>query len=156
MFETEFRRNRQLSFSPTAFYSPRRFSTMTKILSLIRIPFKKRPDDSDIVYLLFPHFANHYKSTTNNITKAKVTATIPALSCQTRRTNATMNNDPWTGRTVDTYLYHYFGRKLERCVFRVSLANLSPDRILQFLWVDVLAYSWANRSECPSRSTESR
>lgn len=23
-----------------------------------------------------------------------------------------MNNDPWTGRTVDTYLYHYFEESL--------------------------------------------
>lgn len=55
-------------------------------------------------------------------------------------TNSTMDNIPGTGRTIDTYFYQFFGRKIERLIFRISIAHLSPDRILHFLWVDNIAF----------------
>lgn len=54
-------------------------------------------------------------------------------SVLTVSTNATMDNNPGTGRTIDIFLYQYLGRKLEQIIFRMSMENLSPDRILQFL-----------------------
>lgn len=104
---------------------------MPKLLSRIKSPFKKRREHSDIKYLQFtdPRFFNNRRRYGENGDDDGNTCSVLTVS-----TNATMDNLPGTGRTIDTYLYQFFGRKLERFIFRMSMATLSPDRILQYLW----------------------
>lgn len=107
---------------------------MPKLLSRIKAPFKKRRERSDIKYLQFtdPRYFNNKRRYGENGDDDSDTCSTLTVS-----TNATMDNIPGTGRIIDTYLYQFFGRKLERFIFRVSMATLSPDRILQYLWVGV-------------------
>lgn len=46
-------------------------------------------------------------------------------------TNATAENIPGPGRTLDKYIYQFFGRKIERFANRVSLSRLPPARIAE-------------------------
>lgn len=105
---------------------------MPKLLRHIKAPFKKRPEQSDIKYLQFTDPWSHYHRRRYGENGDDDSDTCSTLTVST---NATMDNIPGTGRTIDTYLYQFFGRKLERFIFRVSMATLSPDRILQYLWV---------------------
>lgn len=111
-------------------------STMPKLLSRIKSPLKKCPEHSDIKYLQFTDPLSHYnrRHYGENGDDDGDTCSILTVS-----TNATMGNIPGTGRTIDTFVYQFFGRKLERFIFRMSMANLSPDRIHQYLWV---GYFW--------------
>lgn len=59
-----------------------------------------------------------------------------ASSISSVSTNATMDNIPGPGRTIDTYIYQFFGRKLERFIFRISISSFSPDKIAQCLCFD--------------------
>lgn len=104
---------------------------MPKLLSRIKAPFKKRREHSDIKYLQItdPRSFNNRHRYWENGDDDDDTCSILTVS-----TNATMGNIPGTGRLIDTYLYQFFGRKLERFIFRVSMATLSPDRIVQYLW----------------------
>lgn len=106
---------------------------MSKIVSLIQSPMKKRRQHLDIKYLHFTHPQIYYSCGVD--VDDDDTNSMWSIS-----TNATMDNIPGTGRTIDTYFYQFFGRKIERLIFRISLAHLSPDRILRFLWVDDIAY----------------
>lgn len=114
-------------------YSPRLRSTMPKLLRLIKAPFKKRREHTDIKYLQFTDHRcfNNRRCYGENGDDDGETCSILTVS-----SNATMDNIPGTGRTIDTYVYQFFGRKLERFIFRGSMATLSPDRIFQYLWVN--------------------
>lgn len=94
---------------------------MPKLLSRIKAPFKKRPEQSDIKYLQFTDLRsfNNRRRYGENGDDDGDTCSILTVS-----TNATTDNLPGTGRLIDTYLYQFFGRKLERFIFRVSMATL--------------------------------
>lgn len=106
---------------------------MPKLLSRMKAKIKKRPEHFDIRYLQFTDprsFSNRRRYEENGDDDGDG----DTCSILTVSTNATMDNIPGTGRTIDTYVYQFFGRKLERFIFRVSMATLSPDRIFQYLW----------------------
>lgn len=104
---------------------------MSTLLSRSKAPFKKQPEHIDMKYLLFayPQFHHSRRQYGENGSDDDDTSSTLTMS-----TNATMDNIPGTGRTIDTYLYQFFGRKLERFIFRISMANISPDRIFRYLW----------------------
>lgn len=125
----------QSALHPPALPEPSPF-TIPSMLSIIRVPFNKRRQHSDIKYLQFTRFENYRNRNYDDDNGSDGdTSSIESVS-----TNATMDNNPGTGRTIDTYLYQFFGRKIERLIFRVSIANLSLDRILHFLWGNIVAY----------------
>lgn len=101
------------------------------MFSRIKAPFRRRKEHSDIKYLQFAHLWSYYNRTHYGMTGND--DDDGTNSVLTVSTNATMDNNPGTGRTIDTFLYQYLGRKLERIIFRMSMEYLSPDRILQFL-----------------------
>lgn len=101
------------------------------MFSRMKSPFKRRTEHSDIKYLQFTHLWSYYNRTHYGMTGNDDDDDINSVL--TVSTNATMDNNPGTGRTIDTFLYQYLGRKLERIIFRMSMEYLSPDRILQFL-----------------------
>lgn len=102
------------------------------MLSRIRAAFKKLTEHSDIIYL--QSICLYYNG--NNLQENDGDHRNDTSSISSVSTNATMDNIPGTGRIIDTYLYQFFGRMLERFIFRISMANLPPDRILEFLRVD--------------------
>lgn len=102
------------------------------MLNRIKKPFKKRPENSDLKYL---QFISVYNCEENGNDDRDDASSISSVS-----TNATMDNIPGTGRIIDKCIYQFFGRKLERFLFRISMANLSPDRIVQFLWAGDLFF----------------
>lgn len=101
------------------------------MFSHIKAQFKRRTEHSDIKYLQFTHLWSYYNRIYYGVTEND--DDDDTNSALTVSTNATMDNNPGTGRTIDTYVYQFLGRKLERVIFRTSMGYLSPDRILQFL-----------------------
>lgn len=101
------------------------------MFSRIKARFKRRKEHSDIKYLQFTHLWSYYNRIHYGVTEDD--DDDDTNSALTVSTNATMDNNPGTGRTIDTYVYQFLGRKLEHVIFRMSMGYLSPDRILQFL-----------------------
>lgn len=54
-------------------------------------------------------------------------------SISTVSTNATMDNNPGTGRIIDICIYQFLGRKIERFANRISISLLSPAEIYRSL-----------------------
>lgn len=79
-------------------------------------------------------------------------------SISTVSTNATMDNNPGTGRIIDICIYQFLGRKIERFANRISISLLSPAEIFRSLEyvrssvgtpVDPRTLSWAiDRLNC--------
>lgn len=105
-------------------------------LSRIRALLGKRSKHSDAKYL--PSTRIYYNS--DHDEQQGHNGHDHTSSILTISTNATMDNNPGTGRTIDTHLYQFLGRKLERFIFRISMANLPPDRILQYLQTPFLIF----------------
>lgn len=103
------------------------------MLNRIRANFEKRPEDSETMNLQSTWFYYNRNIIEENDGDGRDdTSSIYSVS-----TNATMDNIPGTGRVIDTHFYQFFGRKLERFIFRMSMASLHPYRILEYLWMDV-------------------
>lgn len=56
-----------------------------------------------------------------------------ANSVSSHSTNATVDDNPGTGRLIDKYLYQREGRRLEYFIFRIRLPSLPPARISRFI-----------------------
>ena len=54
-------------------------------------------------------------------------------SIETFSTTATIDDNPGTGRVLDTYFYQPAGRRIERLALRFTIAYLHPWRISEFL-----------------------
>lgn len=54
-------------------------------------------------------------------------------SIESFSTMATMDNNPGTGRIMDTYIYQYFGRRVEKWINRMKLPYLPPETVLQHI-----------------------
>lgn len=66
-----------------------------------------------------------------------------ACSLTSVSTNATMDDNPGPGRVVDKFIYQFLGRKIERFANRyISISFLSPDRIVECLWIVEPEYIW--------------
>lgn len=48
-------------------------------------------------------------------------------------TMETIDNQPGTGRFLDTYIYQPLGRRIERLAMRYTIASLHPARIAQYI-----------------------
>lgn len=67
------------------------------------------------------------------------------VSIKSMSSNATADDIPGPGRTIDKYVYQFFGRKIERFANRFSLSRLPPARIAQRLWKD--PHWWHGRTD---------
>ena len=54
-------------------------------------------------------------------------------SIETFSTNATVDDNPGTGRVLDKYFYQPAGRRIERLALRFTIRYLHPWRISEFL-----------------------
>ena len=72
-------------------------------------------------------------------------------SIETSSTTATVDDNPGTGRVLDTYFYQPAGRRIERLALRFTIAYLHPWRISEFLsTLDI--YGWLERKVTLSRA----
>lgn len=51
-------------------------------------------------------------------------------------TMATIDNQPGTGRSLDTYVFQPLGRRIERLAMRLTIASLHPARIALYIETD--------------------
>ena len=69
-------------------------------------------------------------------------------------TNATMDNIPGTGRTIDKYFYQPVGRAIERfapkITMRFNFGHPSPAQILRFFQLFPALWIWYGKVEKPS------
>ena len=69
-------------------------------------------------------------------------------------TNATMDNIPGTGRTIDMRFYQPVGRAIERLALRIAIqlhiCHPSPAQIVRFLRLSPNLYHWFSGREKPS------
>lgn len=55
-------------------------------------------------------------------------------------TMETVDDQPGTGRSIDTYVYQPAGRWIERLAVRFTIASLHPARIEQYIEADYINY----------------
>lgn len=58
-------------------------------------------------------------------------------------TMETIDNQPGTGRSLDTYIFQPMGRRIERLAMRLTVASLHPARIALYIetdWTDFHPY----------------
>ena len=77
-----------------------------------------------------------------------------ASSISSCSTNATMDNIPGTGRTLDMCFYQPVGRAIERfalkVAIRLNICHPSPAQILRFLELSPTPYYWFSECKKPS------
>lgn len=122
---------------------------MSNALTRLKRVIKRNSDCQDLEYLKF-HFGPRpiRWSSTNALhtREGEDDQDEDTCSIYSASTNATMDNIPGPGRIIDTHIYQFLGRKLERCISRISVANLPPNRIAQCLWVNDGPSLYANLS----------
>ena len=77
-----------------------------------------------------------------------------ASSINSCSTNATMDNIPGTGRTLDMCFYQPVGRAIEKfalkIAIRLNICHASPAQILRFLRLSLSSCLWNNDIDKPS------
>ena len=63
-------------------------------------------------------------------------------SIQSFSTTATVDDNPGTGRVLDTYFFQPAGRRIERLAMRFTIRHLHPSRIEAFIAGGIVYFSW--------------
>lgn len=69
-------------------------------------------------------------------------------------TMETVDDQPGTGRSIDTYMYQPAGRWIERLAMRFTIASLHPVRIAQYIEADYTNFAPYFFDKWPSSSNE--
>ena len=110
-----------------------------------------RVAEFDDIFCLSHYYAewNASHSTSANIEDVDDTSSISSVS-----TNATMDNIPGTGRTLDMCFYQPVGRAIERfalkIAIRLNICHPSPAQILRFLRLRSIGVYWDHKVKKPS------
>ena len=67
-----------------------------------------------------------------------------ARSIESFSTMATIDDNPGTGRVLDTYFFQPAGRRIERLAMRFTIRHLHPSRIEAFISGDIVYFPWLN------------
>ena len=102
---------------------------MAKNRSLMRIFKRKSTDEASRFYAMFPGIlgAQAY------ITGMDDDNDDDASSIESFSTMATVDDNPGTGRVLDTYFFQPAGRRIERLAMRITIRHLHPSRIEAFI-----------------------
>ena len=65
-----------------------------------------------------------------------------AKSIDSFSTTATVDDNPGTGRVLDTYFFQPVGRRIERLAMRFTIRHLHPSRIEAFIAGGIGYFSW--------------
>ena len=65
-----------------------------------------------------------------------------AKSIDSFSTTATVDDNPGTGRVLDTYFFQPAGRRIERLAMRFTIRHLHPSRIEAFIAGGIVYFSW--------------
>ena len=64
------------------------------------------------------------------------------MSIESFSTTATADDNPGTGRVLDTYFFQPIGRRIERLAMRFTIRYLHPRRIEAFMSRGIGCYPW--------------
>lgn len=108
----------------------------------LKILFKRRAilSDEDLELLEFPQTINRGQSGSSVSVDDTPLSETDSSSTSSFSTNATMDDIPGTGRTIDTYLYQPLGRKIERFAMRYNTYKVPPLQILAFFKLQPVVY----------------
>ena len=67
-----------------------------------------------------------------------------ARSIESFSTTATVDDNPGTGRVLDTYFFQPAGRRIERLAMRFTIRHLHPSRIEAFIAGGIGYLPWLN------------
>ena len=65
-----------------------------------------------------------------------------AMSIESFSTTATADDNPGTGRVLDTYFFQPIGRRIERLAMRFTIRHLHPLRIEAFIHRNLVYFPW--------------
>ena len=104
----------------------------------MRIFKRKSTDEASRFYAMFPGIlgAQAY------ITGMDDDDDDDASSIESFSTMATVDDNPGTGRVIDTYFFQPAGRRIERLAMRFTIRHLHPSRIEAFIAGDIRYHSW--------------
>ena len=102
---------------------------MAKNRSLMRIFKRKSTDEASRFYAMFPGIlgAQAYITGMDNDNDDD------ASSIESFSTMATVDDNPGTGRVLDTYFFQPAGRRIERLAMRFTIRHLHPSRIEAYI-----------------------
>ena len=103
---------------------------MAKKRSLTRIVKRKSTDEAIRFYAMFPGILCAQDSDDD-------TRSIESFS-----TMATVDDNPGTGRVLDTYFFQPAGRRIERLAMRFTIRHLHPQRIEAFIDGEISYSRW--------------
>ena len=63
-------------------------------------------------------------------------------SIESFSTTATVDDNPGTGRVLDTYFFQPAGRRIERLAMRFTIRHLQPSRIEAFIAGGIVYFPW--------------
>lgn len=101
---------------------------MPKLRTLSRV-FKKRAKQEEDVAILYDGFGNYAYFLTS---QPHINKEADNDTCSTCSTNATADNIPGAGLSIDKYFYQPVGRWIERFAMRFTIASLHPAHILRY------------------------
>ena len=64
------------------------------------------------------------------------------MSIESFSTTATADDNPGTGRVLDTYFFQPIGRRIERLAMRFTIRHLHPMRIEAFIHGNLVYFPW--------------
>ena len=104
--------------------------SMAMMKSLTRVLFKRKSIDEAnrfyAMYLSIPWAQAH-------ITEMEDDDDGDTRSIESFSTTATVDDNPGTGRVLDTYFFQPAGRRIERLAMRFTIWHLHPSRIEAFI-----------------------
>ena len=118
-------------------YHIRASESMAKKSSLIKVLKKNLSKEEAHFFAMYPEILQQHAAI----------CTIAdyddeARSIQTFSTNATADDNPGTGRVLDTYFYQPVGRRIERLAMRITIRYLHPWRVCTFIETTFSGYGW--------------
>ena len=112
---------------------------MARMKSLTKVLFKRKSiDEANIFYTMYsgiPWAQAH-------ITEMEDSDDDDARSIESFSTTATVDDNPGTGRVLDTYFFQPAGRRIERLAMRFTIRHLHPWRIAAFINRNSGYYLW--------------
>ena len=107
--------------------------SMAKMKSLTRVLFKRKSiDEANRFYTMYPGIPWAQA----HITEMEDDDDGDTRSIESFSTTATVDDNPGTGRVLDTYFFQPAGRRIERLAMRFTIRHLHPSRIEAFIAPD--------------------
>ena len=122
--------SRTCALLPTNTQASSIVKTEHKMKSLTRVLFKRKSiDEANIFYAMYPGIPWEQA----HITEMEDDDDGDTRSIESFSTTATVDDNPGTGRVLDTYFFQPAGRRIERLAMRFTIRHLHPSRIEAYI-----------------------